>query len=88
MFHTFSVPSVFIFKEEIGMTDNELMLQNNLATIRKNQKLSQAELAKVVGTSRTTISNIENGRFNPNAKLELNLCIALDNLKKTHVQRM
>ena len=60
------------------MMDNELILRNNLAAIRKEQKLSQAELAKMVGVSRNTISSIETGQFNPTAKLALILCIALD----------
>ena len=58
--------------------DNELILRNNLAAIRKDKKLSQAELAKLVGVSRNTISSIETGQFNPTAKLALILCIALD----------
>ena len=60
------------------MTENGLVLKNNLATIRKEKKLSQAELAKIVGVSRNTISSIETGQFNPTAKLALILCIALD----------
>lgn len=60
------------------MMDKELLLRNNLATIRKEKKLSQAELAKMVGVSRNTISSIETGQFNPTAKLALILCIALD----------
>ena len=60
------------------MTDNDLVLKNNLAAIRKVKKLSQAELAKIVGVSRNTISSIETGQFNPTAKLALILCIALD----------
>ena len=58
--------------------DKELILRNNLAAIRKEKKLSQAELAKLVGVSRNTISSIETGQFNPTAKLALILCIALD----------
>lgn len=58
--------------------DNELSLHNHLAEIRKEKKLSQAELAKMVGVSRNTISSIETGQFNPTAKLALILCIALD----------
>ena len=56
----------------------ELILKNNLKQIRKQQKLSQDELAKLVGVSRNTISSIETGQFNPTAKLALILCIALD----------
>lgn len=42
------------------------------------KKLSQAQLAELVGVSRNTISSIETGQFNPTAKLALVLCIALD----------
>ncbi len=58
--------------------ENELILKNNLAAIRKQKKLSQSDLAKMVGVSRNTISSIETGQFNPTAKLALILCIALD----------
>ena len=58
--------------------DNGLVLKNNLAAVRKEKKLSQTDLAKMVGVSRNTISSIENGQFNPTAKLALILCIALD----------
>ncbi len=58
--------------------DNELILKNNLAVTRKKNKLSQTELAEMVGVSRQTISSIETGQFNPTAKLALILCIALD----------
>ena len=60
------------------MSENSLILKNNLAAVRREKKLSQAELAKLVGVSRNTISSIETGQFNPTAKLALILCIALD----------
>ncbi|MBQ6569622.1 MAG: helix-turn-helix transcriptional regulator [Clostridia bacterium] len=58
--------------------DEGLVLHNNLACARKEKGLSQAELAKMVGVSRNTISSIETGQFCPTAKLALILCIALD----------
>lgn len=57
---------------------NELVLKNNLKQIRKERKMSQDELAKMVGVSRNTISSIETGQFSPTAKLALVICIALD----------
>ena len=60
------------------MMDESLILRNRLKEIRKEQRLSQDELAKMVGVSRNTISSIETGQFNPTAKLALILCIALD----------
>lgn len=58
--------------------ESELILKNHLKEIRTEQNLSQAELAKMVGVSRNTISSIETGQFNPTAKLALIICIALD----------
>ncbi len=59
------------------MEDN-LILRNNLKEVRSEKKISQAQLAEMVGVSRNTISSIETGQFNPTAKLALVLCIALD----------
>lgn len=58
--------------------EDKLVLKNNLKEARTEKGLSQAELAKLVGVSRNTISSIETGQFNPTAKLALILCIALD----------
>ena len=58
--------------------DEHLILRNRLKTVRKEKKLSQTELAELVGVSRNTVSSIEIGLFNPTAKLALVLCIALD----------
>lgn len=58
--------------------DGELILKNHLKEARAERGLSQAELARLVGVSRNTISSIETGLFNPTAKLALILCIALD----------
>lgn len=58
--------------------DGELILKNNLKNVRAERKLSQMELAELVGVSRNTISSIETGQCNPTAKLALLLCIALE----------
>lgn len=58
--------------------DEHLILRNRLKLYEKKKKLSQTELAELVGVSRNTISSIETGQFNPTAKLALVLCIALD----------
>ena len=58
--------------------DEGLILRNNLSYIRKEKGLSQADLAKLVGVSRNTISSIETGQYQPTAKLALLLCVALD----------
>ena len=58
--------------------NEHLILKNRLKEVRKEKKLSQTELAEMVGVSRNTISSIETGQCNPTAKLALVLCIALD----------
>ena len=58
--------------------DSELVLRNNLKTVRMEKNLSQAELASMVGVSRNTISSIETGQYCPTAKLALVLCTALE----------
>uniref|UniRef100_UPI0022352044 helix-turn-helix transcriptional regulator n=1 Tax=Ruminococcus turbiniformis TaxID=2881258 RepID=UPI0022352044 len=64
--------------EEKKKVDDTLVLRNHLKEARAEKKLSQAQLAEIVGVSRNTISSIETGQFNPTAKLALVLCIALD----------
>jgi len=56
----------------------ELVLKNNLKEIRSEKKISQAELAEMVGVSRNTISSIETGQYQPTAKLAYVICIALE----------
>ena len=65
-------------KEAHGSMDDQLILKNRLKEIRAEKKLSQTDLAEMVGVSRNTISSIETGQFNPTAKLALILCIALN----------
>lgn len=56
----------------------EIILKNHLKEIRVEKKLSQQELADMVGVSRNTISSIETGQYEPTAKLAFILSIALD----------
>lgn len=58
--------------------DDKLILKNRLKEARAERRLSQMQLAEMIGVSRNTISSIETGQFNPTAKLALILCIALD----------
>lgn len=59
-------------------SEQDLALHNRLKAARAERGLSQAELAKLVGVSRNTISSIETERFVPTARLALILCIALE----------
>lgn len=58
--------------------NKELILKNNLKEIRSEKKISQSELAEMVGVSRNTISSIETGQYQPTAKLAYVICIALE----------
>lgn len=58
--------------------EDSLVLKNHLKEFRSEKKLSQSDLAKMVGVSRNTISSIETGQFCPTAKLALIICVALE----------
>lgn len=58
--------------------EDSLVLKNRLRVARAEKRISQEELAHMTGSSRQTISAIENGLFNPSAKLALIICTALD----------
>jgi len=58
--------------------NDKLVLQNRLKEARAEKKLSQSQLAQMIGVSRNTISSIVTEQFNPTAKIALILCIALD----------
>ena len=45
------------------------ILKNNIESIRKSRKISQAELAEALEVTRQTISSLENGRYNPSINL-------------------
>ncbi len=57
---------------------NDIEFQNKLRVARAEKRISQGDLAEMVGVSRQTISSIENNQFCPSAKLALLICIALD----------
>ena len=57
---------------------SELIVRTNLKDIRTKKKMSQQELADLVGVSRNTISSLETGQYEPSTKLALVLAIALD----------
>lgn len=51
--------------------DNNLVFKNRLKVARAERNMSQAELAKLVGVTRQTISTIETGQYCPSTKLAL-----------------
>ena len=60
------------------MKDQDTVLKNRLKEYRRQNKISQSELARRVGVSRTTISSIETGQYCPTAKLACLICAELD----------
>ena len=61
-----------------GGNMKKLELGNRLKETRVAKKLSQEELARIVGTTRQTIISIEKKQFIPTTKLALLLSVALD----------
>ena len=58
--------------------NSHLKLKNNLKQFRQEKKLTQIQLADMVGSSKNTISSIETGQFCPTAYLAALLCVALE----------
>jgi putative transcriptional regulator len=50
--------------------NDELKLKNNLKEARTEKKLSQTQLAEMIGVSRNTISSIETGQSNRKAGID------------------
>ena len=49
------------------------VLKTRIHELRKENKMQQAELAKLVGVRRETIGNLENGKYNPSLKLAMDI---------------
>lgn len=45
----------------------------NLKDLRKAQKISQQELAEMIGVRRETIVHLENNRYNPSLEMALKI---------------
>jgi putative transcriptional regulator len=44
-------------------------MKNTIRVLRAEKRLSQAELADLVGVSRNSINSVENGKFDPSLPL-------------------
>jgi putative transcriptional regulator len=58
--------------------NSHLKLKNRLKDYRQKAKLTQSQLAEMVGSSKNTISSVETSQFCPTAYLAALLCIALE----------
>lgn len=59
------------------MTDDNILLKNDISVYRERLGLTQGELALKCGVRRETIVNLERGRYNPSLRLALKICAAL-----------
>ena len=57
-------------------------MKNRVKELRKNQKLTQEELAELIGISRQAINAIEKEKFDPS----LPTAFKMDNLFKTTIE--
>ncbi len=53
------------FKEEYEKLQPRYEIVSQIIEARKQQKLSQADLAKRIGTQKSNISRLESGNYNP-----------------------
>jgi putative transcriptional regulator len=51
------------------MKGKTTLMKNNIAILRKNNNMTQLELAELVAVSRQTIISVESGKFNPSLRL-------------------
>lgn len=58
--------------------NKHLTLKNFIKEKRKEKKLTQTELAELIGSTKNTISALETGQFAPSAYVAALLCNALD----------
>ncbi len=58
--------------------NSHLQLKNRIKELRKEKKLSQTELAEMVGTTQNTISSLETGQYSPSAYLSGLIAVALE----------
>lgn len=60
------------------MKNEALRLGKNLSRIRKEKKITQADIAKAVGFSCSYLSNIENGKVNATLSTVAKLAMAIE----------
>ena len=53
-------------------------MKNRITELRKEKKLTQQDLANLLGVTRQTIISLENGRYNPSITLAFKLARTFD----------
>ncbi|WP_044931973.1 helix-turn-helix transcriptional regulator [Butyrivibrio sp. AC2005] len=54
------------------------MLETKIHELRREKKMSQNDLAELVGVRRGTITSLENGKYNPSLKLAMKIAKVFD----------
>jgi len=76
------------FKAEYDALDEEFTLAEEIIKLRKNQNLTQIELAKRVGTSQPAIARIESGSYrNISFALLRRVAAALGAVPEIHLRK-
>lgn len=76
--------------EELKNLELEYQIKSQIITLRKEKKLTQKELAELIGDKQSNISRLESGNYNPTlAKLKkiagcLNRRLEIRFVPKTH----
>lgn len=53
-------------------------MKNNLHVLRAERKMSQADVAELLGVSRQTVNTIENGKYYPSLPLAFSMAKLFD----------
>ncbi len=60
------------------MSKNKSSVTNTVKTLREQNKISQTDMAKLVGVSRQTIVSIEKGAYSPSLELAFKIAYVLN----------
>ena len=60
------------------MSKNKSSVTNIVKTLREQNKISQTDMAKLVGVSRQTIVSIEKGAYSPSLELAFKIAYVLN----------
>ena len=63
--------------KELKENEAEYEIIRNIIRVRKEKKLTQKELAEIVGTKQSNISRLESGSYNPSLELLKRIAIAM-----------
>jgi len=64
-------------KNELKMNEAEYKIIEEIIMARKKKKLTQKDLAELIGTKQSNISRLESGNYNPSLDLLNRIAIAM-----------